>query len=80
MPIYTRDDFIVPGVCPDCGEDRGDEGYSCYCGCWHYDYQDFCTQCDPASYGPCEKDCPYEHVCCTCDTDECEVHPDQEEC
>lgn len=25
-------------------------------GCWHYDYQRFCTQCDPASYEPSEEE------------------------
>jgi hypothetical protein len=23
-------------------------------GCWHYDHTRFCTQCDPASYKPCD--------------------------
>lgn len=36
-------------------------------GCWHYDYEMFCVQCDPASYGPCESGCPYEHEHCHCD-------------
>ena len=35
-------------------------------GCWHYGYERFCVQCDPASYGPCDQPCPYAHNCCTC--------------
>lgn len=45
-------------------------------GCWHYDHDRFCVQCDPASYGPCDEPCPYHHDCCSCgklDGDACTV-------
>jgi hypothetical protein len=45
MPVYTAADFIKHGPCPECGEPR-DDG-SCECGCWHYDYEDFCVMHDP---------------------------------
>jgi hypothetical protein len=51
-------------------------------GCWHYDYEKHCVQCDPASYGSCPADCDVDHVCCTCDEAHaaCEVHADEDSC
>lgn len=44
-----------PTVCADClGAQIGQElsflayaGLRCTCGCWHYDFTAFCTQCEP---------------------------------
>lgn len=48
-------------------------------GCWHYDYRQFCTQCDPASYGACHEACQYVHEHCRCGSEGgCEVHPDED--
>jgi hypothetical protein len=50
-------------------------------GCWHYDYERHCVQCDPASYGACEADCAVEHEHCSCDgpDQDCAVHPEEDE-
>jgi hypothetical protein len=47
-------------------------------GCYHYDYQLHCTQCDPAAYGPCRQPCRYKHVCCTC-PEGCPLHETESE-
>lgn len=47
-------------------------------GCWHYDFTAFCVTCDPASYGPCAPECPYEHTCCGCPA-ACDLHDDEDE-
>lgn len=59
-------------------------------GCWHFNYEDFCVTCDPASHGPCDHvmvegelvlTCGYHHTHCTCDLDRagCDVHADEVE-
>jgi hypothetical protein len=46
-------------------------------GCWHYDFEIFCVTCDPATHGPCDLGCEYEHEHCEC-PEACTVHPEEE--